>query len=81
MDQQFKIFSEKQEELIGEKVRCVVEDYDGYTDTYSGRTWRDTPEIDSGIFIVSQRELDIGDFVDVEITDTKDYDLIGEVSN
>ncbi len=81
MDQQFKIFSEKQEELIGEKVRCVVEDYDGYTDTYSGRTWRDAPEIDSGIFIVSQRELDIGDFVDVEITDTKDYDLIGEVSN
>ena len=81
MDQQYKIFCEKQEELIGERVRCIVEDYDGYTDVYSGRTWRDAPEIDSGIFIISQRELDIGDFVDVEITDTKDYDLIGEVSD
>ncbi len=81
MDQQFKIFCEKQEELIGERVRCIVEDYDGYTDVYSGRTWRDAPEIDSGIFIISQRDLNIGDFVDVEITDTKDYDLIGEVSD
>lgn len=79
MDQQFKIFCEKQEELVGQTVRCVVEDYDGYTDTYSGRTWRDAPEIDSSIFIVSSRELDIGDFVDVEITDTKEYDLIGEI--
>lgn len=81
MDQQFKIFCEKQDELIGETVRCVVEDYDGYTDTYSGRTWRDAPEIDSGIFIVSPRELEIGDFVDVVITDTKDYDLIGELAD
>lgn len=78
MDMQYGIFCEKQNELIGKTVRCVAEDYDGYTDTYYGRTWRDAPEIDSGIFIISQRELDIGDFVDVEITDTKDYDLIGE---
>ncbi len=78
MDMQYGIFCEKQNELIGKTVRCVVEDYDGYTDTYYGRTWRDAPEIDSGIFIISQREIDIGDFADVEITDTKDYDLIGE---
>lgn len=79
MEQQYKIFCEKQESLVGETVRCVVEDYDGYNDVYSGRTWRDAPEIDSGIFILSSKALDIGDFVDVEITGTKEYDLIGEV--
>ena len=80
MDQQFKIFSEKQEELIGQTVRCVVEDYDGFADVYVGRTWRDAPEIDSGIFIVAPDGLDIGDFVNVKITGTKEYDLTGVVA-
>lgn len=80
MDQQFKIFSEKQEELIGQMVRCVVEDYDGFADVYVGRTWRDAPEIDSGIFIVAPDGLDIGDFVNVKITGTKEYDLTGVVA-
>lgn len=77
MDQQFRIFSAKQEALIGTHQRCVIEDYDGYTDSYSGRTWMDAPEIDSTITIVSEKELDIGSFADVEITDINGYDLIG----
>lgn len=81
MEQQYDIFTDKQRDLIGTVQRCVVEDYDRYTDSYTGRTWMDAPEIDSSICFVSRKDLDIGDFVDVEITDTNEYDLIGEVIN
>lgn len=78
MEQQYSVFTEKQEKLIGQTVECVVEDYDGYTDSYSGRTWMDAPEIDSAIRFISSKELSIGDFVKVKITNTNEYDLIGE---
>lgn len=79
MDQQYRIFAEKQALLIGRHVECVVEDYDGFSDSYGGRTWMDAPEIDSTIRFVSDRDLNVGDFVTVRINDTDEYDLIGEV--
>ena len=78
MEQQYGIFTEKQEALIGDIAECVVEDYDGWSDSYGGRTWRDAPEIDSTIRFVSDRELETGEFVNVRITDVNDCDLIGE---
>ena len=39
----------------------------------------DAPEIDGIVRFTSDRDLDIGDFVEVEIFDVEDYDLIGEV--
>lgn len=79
MEQQYDIFSYKQKQLIDTVQRCVVDGYDSYTDSYFGRTWRDAPEIDSAVFFTSSKELEEGDMVDVEIFDTKDYDLMGEV--
>lgn len=79
MEQQYDIFSYKQKQLIDTVQRCVVDGYDSYTDSYFGRTWRDAPEIDSAVFFTSSRELEEGDMVEVEIFDTKDYDLMGEV--
>ena len=78
MDQQYRIFAEKQKALVGRFAECVVEDYDGFSDSYGGRTWMDAPEIDSAIRFVSDRDLNIGDFVTVRINDTDEYDLIGE---
>jgi len=79
MEQQYKIFSRLNHENIGKILRCVVEGYDGYTDSYYGRTWRDAPEIDGGVSFTCGYELGEGDFVDVEIFDVDEYDLIGEV--
>ena len=79
MEQQYDIMSDLQRDMIGQVVECVVEDYDGYTDSYTGRTWMDAPEIDAQIFFVSRRPLDVGDFVRVEITDVNNYDFMGEV--
>ncbi|MBQ6021504.1 MAG: 30S ribosomal protein S12 methylthiotransferase RimO [Clostridia bacterium] len=80
MEQQYRIFEENQTLQIGKTVECVVEDYDGWSDSYGGRTWMDAPEIDSTIRFVSRRELEIGDFVQVRITGTNDVDLIGETA-
>ncbi len=78
MEQQHRIFTDKQEALIGRTVECVVEDYDGWSDSYGGRTWMDAPEIDSAIRFVSSKPLETGDFVQVRITGVSDVDLIGE---
>lgn len=77
MGQQYGIFSQKLESIVGKTVKCIVEDYDGYSDSYGGRTWMDAPEIDSAVRIVSERELITGDIVDVLITAFDEYDLIG----
>ena len=78
MEQQYDIFTDKQQDLIGTVQRCVIDDYGDEPGTYAGRTWMDAPEIDSAITVISKRPLTPGDFIDVEITGTDEYDLIGE---
>lgn len=77
MEQQYGIFTDKLEQLVGTVRKCVIEEYDGFSDSYRGRTWMDAPEIDSGINIVSERELVIGEITDILITAAEEYDLIG----
>ena len=78
MQLQYNIFTEKQQEKIGRTYKVVVEGYDGYTDCYVGRSYMDAAEIDSVIYFTSAVELDFGEFVMVEVTGVKDYDLLGE---
>ncbi len=78
MQDQYSIMEEKNNEKIGKTYKAVVEEYDGYSDSYTGRTYMDAPEIDGLVKFTSQKDLDVGDFVDVEIFDVEDYDLIGE---
>lgn len=79
MQDQYSIMEEKNSEKIGKTYKVIVEDYDGYSDSYTGRTYMDAPEIDGIVRFTSDRDLDIGDFVELEIFDVEDYDLIGEV--
>ena len=79
MQDQYSIMEEKNNEKIGKTYKVIVEDYDGYSDSYTGRTYMDAPEVDGLVRFTSDRDLDIGDFAEVEIFDVEDYDLIGEV--
>ena len=79
MEQQFDIMQYKQKQLIGQTLKCIVEGYDGYTDSYFGRTWMDAPEIDSVVYFTGKGNYTEGDIVDVEIFDVNDYDLLGEI--
>ncbi|MBR5232767.1 MAG: 30S ribosomal protein S12 methylthiotransferase RimO [Clostridia bacterium] len=79
MEQQYDIFEFKQRKLIGKTLKCIVEGYDGYSDSYFGRTWMDAPEIDSVVYFTGKGDYDEGDIVDVEIFDINEYDLLGEI--
>ncbi|MBU0880638.1 MAG: TRAM domain-containing protein [Candidatus Omnitrophica bacterium] len=48
-------------------------------DEFIGRTQGDAPEID-GVVYVTAEGVKIGDFCKVKITDTLEYDLIGEIA-
>lgn len=79
MEQQLLISSENNAELIGCDLTAVVEGFDRFGECWFGRTPLDAPDIDGKVFFSSDRPLSIGDYVRIRITDTLDYDLIGEV--
>lgn len=76
MNAQFFITEASNKSRVGNVYKVIVDSFaDG---KYTGRSYMDSPEIDSGIIFTSNKELNIGDFVDVKITDFDGYDLIGE---
>ncbi len=86
MKLQQQIAFEAAEAMVGKIVRAVVEgritDDDDEGLTYVARTYKDAPDIDGYLFITKvQRELMTGDYVDVLITGSNEYDLIGEISD
>ena len=46
---------------------------------YTARTYKDAPNIDGLLFVESDRELLSGELVDVKITGSEQYDLIGKL--
>lgn len=79
MEQQLLIHSENNEKLIGRELETVVEGYDRFAESFFGRTPLDAPDIDGKVFFSSEKPLKLGEYVRIKITDTLDYDLIGEV--
>lgn len=81
MQDQLEIVTLKNRDRIGKTYRVLVEDYDGYTDSYSGRTYMDAPEIDGTVSFTTNKNYEPGDFADVVIIGVNDYDLIGKDLN
>ena len=79
MEQQMLISCENNEKLLGSELTAVVEGFDKFGECYFGRTPLDAPDIDGKVFFSSDDPLEIGQYVTIRITDTLDYDLIGEV--
>ncbi len=78
MNDQLEITELKNREKIGNVYSVLVEDYDGYSDCYTGRTYMDAPEIDGTIKFTSDGNYNPGDFAQVEVIDYNEYDLIGK---
>lgn len=79
MEQQMLISAENNERLLNTEHKAVVEGFDRFGECWFGRTANDAPDIDGKVFFTSEKPLKIGDYVTIRITDTLDYDLIGEV--
>lgn len=67
------------EDMLYRKVLVLIEGKLPDEDVFIGRTYRDAPNVDGYIFVHSSRELISGEMVTVQVTDAKEYDLIGEV--
>lgn len=76
MNKQYSITEELNKLRIGRIYKVIIDTFDG--EKYVGRSYMDSPEIDSGIIFTSDNSLNIGDFINVKITDYNGYDLIGE---
>ena len=80
MNDQLTIVNQKNQEKIGRTLEVLIEGYDDYIKCYFGRSAADAPEVDGKVFFISPRPLVIGEFVKVQINDTLEYDLLGELA-
>ena len=74
-----EISLDKNELMIGNTYKVIIEGYSPDDDVYVGRTYKDAPGVDGLVFVNCDYELMSGDIVDVIITEAGPYDLIGEV--
>lgn len=75
MSLQQEVSKENNRKLLGKILRVLIEEKkDG---VYLGRTQYDAPEVDGIVYVKTKRLLKAGDFVDVKIADTLEYDLVG----
>ena len=76
---QQKISAEKNMKKVGKTVKVLIDRADA--NNYYGRTEQDSPEVDNEVIIpTKEMHLRVGDFYDVLITESKEYDLIGKVA-
>ena len=78
MKMQQAIAFEKAAEMIGKTVDVLIEGKLPEDGVFIGRTYKDAPNVDGMIFINSDRELITGDIIKARVTDSHEYDLIGE---
>ncbi len=80
MDIQREISAEKNQILIGNRLKVLVESREG--DFYIGRSYRDAPEVDGEILIknLNGKRVTPGSFYDAKVYDANEYDLFAEVN-
>ncbi len=79
MEEQSRISDRHNEAMIGKTLTVLVESFDKYAECWFGRSEGDAPDIDGKVFFIPTARVQAGDFVRVTITDTMDWDLIGEM--
>lgn len=74
-----RISLDRHRAMIGKRLQVLVEGYSEETDLLlQGRFWGQAPEID-GVVLINEGTAAIGDMVEIEITDSMEYDLIGGI--
>lgn len=75
---QSEISAEILSKKIGKRLEVLIEE-EVDEENYVGRTYMDSPEIDGVTYVHSAKNLEIGSFVQVDVVDSLDYDLVGEI--
>ncbi len=80
MKTQRAISQELQKKFLGKKIDVLIDEKQrGEEDIYLGRSEFDAPDVDGLVYVRSSKKLNTGDMVSVEITDTFEYDLSGDL--
>ncbi len=77
MELQKEISAEKNESLVGERVRVLLDRREG--EVFYGRTEWDAPEIDNEVILPDTDRLKVGNFYEARIVDAIEYDLFASV--
>ena len=75
---QKKIVKENNKGLVGKTFNVVCEGFDDNMLVYCGRAYFNAPDIDGKVYFFSDKEVNVGDRVNVKIIKSVDYDLYGE---
>ena len=79
MQVQHEVAEEINNLKVGNIYNVLIEGYNGRE--YIGRSFGMAPDVDGTILIKNADKLNVGDFIKVQITDRREYDLIGVVFN
>ena len=71
------ISEEVEAQKVGQTLQVIIDRKEG--DYYVGRTEYCSPEVDPEVLIRATRQLHVGRFYNVEITDSEEFDLYGHV--
>ena len=81
MQLQQDIAFEAAKRMTGMVVTAMIEGKVADDDVYVARTYKDAPDVDGYLFVNADRDLMSGDFVQVKITASHEYDLIGDMED
>ncbi len=80
MEEQNRISDTLNTVLVGQELTVLVESFDKYAECWFGRSEGDAPDIDGKVFFTCPgHRVRPGDMVRIRITDTLDWDLMGEM--
>lgn len=74
---QQEISAEIEAEKVGKTMKAVIDRKE--SDYYVARTEFSSPEVDPEVIIKTRRKLNIGEFYNVEITDSEYFDIQGQI--
>ncbi len=78
MRTQLEISNELNRQRIGRVYTVLCEGYDEVSESYYGRSYGEAADIDGKIWFSSENRINEGAMVEVKITDSIDYDLLGQ---
>jgi len=80
MQLQKDISKKSLERNINKNFECLIEGKTFDNKYYVGRTYMDVPDIDGVVYIKNTKPLRLGEFINIEVKEVLDYDLIGEIN-
>lgn len=78
MELQQEVSLDKSADMVGRVIPVMVEGKITDDDAYVGRSYKDAPNVDGYVFINTNAQLMSGQIINVRITGSMEYDLIGE---